>query len=133
MVMNEKFNQIYQAIVNENADYMEQARKEAKVENRHNMIILTVIILINLALNYGFYKITNGISSELSFLFIVLSSLIYVNITYRGGKSKIKKYTIDFKTRIVGTMIKLFEEQLEFSPEHRYIIKCIYDGRVRKI
>lgn len=130
MTTEEKFNQIYQTIVNENADDMEVARGEAQVENRHNMIILTVIILINIALNYGFYKLTDDFSGELGGLLIFISLLIYMKIKHRGGKSKIEKYTMDFKTRIIGTMIKSFEEQLEFNPQYRFIINSIQRGRI---
>ena len=121
MTTDEKFNQIYQAIVDENVDDMELARGEARVENRHNMIILAVIILINIVLDYGFYKLTDDFPGEGAELFIMASLLIYMKIKYRGGKSKIEKYTMDFKTRIVGIMIKSFEEQLEFTPEYRII------------
>lgn len=135
MTTEEKFNQIYPIILNENIDDMEVARKEAQVEKIHNIIIIIVIILINIAFYYGMYKLT-GTSSEdgylggdlVGFLGAILflgSLIIYEKIKDRGGKSKIKKYTMDFKTRIVGTMIKSFEEQLEFTPKYRFIINRI--------
>lgn len=119
MTTDEKFNQIYQAIVDENADDMELARREAQVESRHFEIIFAVIVLINIALNYVFYKLTDSFSEKLGVLLIFISVLIFREIVRRGGTSKIEKYTMDFKTRIVGTMIKSFEEKLEFAPQYR--------------
>ena len=130
MTTDEKFNEIYQTRVNENADDMEIARGEAQVENRHNYMILTVIILINIAINYGIYKLIDDISGELTGILIFISLLIYMKIKHRGGKSKIEKYTMDFKTRIVGTMIKSFEEQLEFTPQYRTIFNSFQRGRI---
>ena len=48
MATEEKFNQIYQTIVSENTEDMEIARGEARVENRHNMFVLAIIIIINI-------------------------------------------------------------------------------------
>ena len=57
MTTNEKFDQIYQTLVHENAGDMEVERKKAKVENRHNIIILTIIILINVVIDYEIIKL----------------------------------------------------------------------------
>ena len=125
MTTDEKFNQIYQAIVDENADDMELARREAQVESRHLEIIFAVIVLINIVLNYIFYKLTDSFSEILGALLFSISVLILGEIVRRGGTSKIEKYTMDFKTRVVGTMIKSFEEQLEFAPQYRITFNSI--------
>lgn len=119
MVTEEKFNQIYQKIVNENVDNMEVARKEAQMEQKHNMFILIVIILINVAF-YGFQKLINNFS--LGGILIFISLIIYMKIKRKGKR---EQYTMDFKTRIVGTMIKSFEEQLEIMPQYRIILNSI--------
>ena len=125
MVTEEKFNEIYQKIVKENADDMEMAREEARVEKRHNMYILIVIILITIALSYGIYKLTGDFIVELENVLIIISWFIYMKVKNRGGKSKIYKYTIDFKTKVVGKMIKSFEEQLEIKPQYRIAFNSI--------
>lgn len=113
MTMDEKFNQIYQTIVNKNADALELARREAQSENRHNMAILTIIIIINIALDYGLYKLTTEVD-KLVVVFMCISLIICCKIM---RKDKREKYTTEFKTKIVGTMIKLFEEKLEYIPQ----------------
>lgn len=114
MATEEKFNQIYQTIVSENTEDMEIARGEARVENRHNMFVLAIIIIINIV----FIKLIGDSLEALSAVLIFISMLGYAIFKHRGGKSKIEKYRMDFKTKIVGTMIKSFEEQLEFIPQN---------------
>lgn len=111
MTTDEKFNQIYQTIVNENTDNMELARREARSENRYNMIVLTIIIIINIALNYG---LNYGFPSDFAVYLIFISFAIYKKIRREGKR---EEYTTDFKTKIIGTMIKSFEEQIEFTPQ----------------
>lgn len=123
MISNEKFDEIYQKIINENAEEMELARKEAQVENRNNNIVLVIIVVVNIIINYLFFKLTNEISGGLISFLIIISVIIHVKIKFRNGKSKIDKYTMDFKKKVVGTMIKSFEEKLEISPKERYFFK----------
>ena len=113
----EKFNQFYKKVVSENSDDMEKSRKDAQEENRRNKFMLLLILLINVILNYGVYKLTDEIAREnVEFIFI-MSMIVYTVIKTRGGKSKIEKYTMDFKTRIIRAMIKSFGEQLEYTPK----------------
>ena len=116
MTMDEKFNQIYQTIVNKNADALELARREAQSEYRYYMTILTIIAMINIALDYGLYKLTEAgqLVGALGAFLMYISAVICDKIT---RKDKREKYTTEFKTKIVGTMIKLFEEQLEYTPQ----------------
>ncbi len=130
MTTEEKFDQIYQRIVDENVNDMEVVRREAQLENRHEHITIIVITIINIVINYGIYILFGRIFGKLTGILIVISFLIYLKIEHRGGKSKIEKYRREFKTKVVGTMIKSFEEQLEFTPQHRIIFNCFQRGRI---
>lgn len=130
MTTDEKFNEIYKKIVNENAEDMEIARGEAQVENRHNKMILATILLlgyVGLQILYAIdlLVIDNEVAKFIvifpMIILIILSLGIYEEFKKRGGKSKIEKYTKEFKTKIIGPMIKSFEEQLEFAPQYRII------------
>lgn len=125
MAIDEKFDEIYQTMVKENADDMEIARREAQAENKHNHMIITVIILINIVLgvfvkNYGRF-IPTELTILIGILILISWIILHKKIYHKSEKSKIEKYTMDFKTKVVGTMIKSFEEQLEFTPQHRII------------
>ena len=109
MATEEKFNQIYQTIVSENTEDMEIARGEARVENRHNMFVLAIIIIINIV----FIKLIGDSLEALSAVLIFISMLGYAIFKHRGGKSKIEKYRMDFKTKIVGTIGPASENKLE--------------------
>lgn len=117
METDEKFNQIYQKIVNENADEIEQVRKKAQKESKNNEIILGVIIILNLIIGYIVYYILEYKVIEL--IIISISFVIYTIIKERGGKSQIDKYEKDFKIKIVGKIINELDEQFEFIPQCR--------------
>ena len=119
MSKEERFEKIYRQIVNKNNEDMEHEREEAKVENRHNIIILAIIILIEIAIFIAVFAITNIFSGELISLFVVATGAIFAVIKHRGGKSKIERYANDFKVKIIGTMIKSFNQSLEFTPSER--------------
>ena len=57
MTTEEKFDQIYQRIVDENVNDMEVVRREAQLENRHEHITIIVITIINR--NFNSYIISN--------------------------------------------------------------------------
>ena len=126
MSKDEKFNQIYKKILNENTYYMETARENAKAEKIRNYIILTVIIIIDVVIIREIIKlfgsrnisIDGNICGTLIGTLTVISTLIYEFIMKKCGESKINKYMEDYKTSIVGTMMKSFEEQLEFEPKY---------------
>lgn len=119
MSEEEKFNQIYEQLVNQNADEMEFARGRAKVENRYNILILLIIVIINILLNFGIYKLLNTFYSEIALIFITISISIFSIIKHRGGKSKIEQYVNEYKEKIIGKMIKAFNQGLEFTPGER--------------
>lgn len=129
METEEKFNEIYQKIVNQNANNMEIARKEAKSERKNNHIILAGILIINIVI----YNLINRFSEILSaflFCFLLFVSLVaYLLIKHRGGNSKISKYNTNFKTKIVEPIIKSFDEKLEFTPQSRCILYFFWRSR----
>lgn len=120
-----KFDQTYNKIVDEYNNIMEISRKEAKVENRYNLLILAVIVVINIVLDVMFYKLMNSFSFEIAGLFITVSTAIFAVIKHRGGKSKIEKYASDFKVNVIGMMVKSFNEGFEFTPSERIVFRSI--------
>lgn len=132
MTTDDKFNQIYQSILAENADAMELARKEAKTENRHNIIEVTAVILISMFIVSASSIVIREYAAGLIWIFVIAALAICEKIVQRGGKSKIEKYKMDFKTKIVGTMIKSFEEQLEYTPKNGLSMTEFYEAEFEK-
>lgn len=115
----DKFNELYQQIVAENNDEMELARKRAKAENIVNIIIIAIIVVINIAIYIGICCITGDLSREIVYIFVGISVGIFATIKHRGGKSKIEKYANEYKEKVVGKLIKAFNEGLDFKPKER--------------
>ena len=116
MTTEERFNEIYEDIVNKNLIGMESTRAKAQVEKLQNYIILVAIIIINILVNFlvnvVFHKLIEGLTAIL----IMSSIVIYLLIIDRGGKSQIKKFKIDFKTKIVDALLKSFNQDLVIMP-----------------
>ena len=125
MTTEEDFNKIYQQIVNKNDEAMEVERKEAKVENRHNRLILVIIFLIDFLIVCWLYKLIKYFSMELVGVLFTISMLIFAEIKHRGGKSKIEYYEKDFKVRVIGMLVKSFNKDLEFDPNERTFSRSI--------
>lgn len=126
MEKEEKFNQVYQKIINENEEEdMKKAIREAKKEKGQNIIVFIVIALIYIAINYKVYKLIDGISLELNGVLIIFLAFIYMFFIDRGGESKIAKNKKEFKRRIIETMIKSFEGQFEITTQYRIISRSI--------
>lgn len=123
--MEEIFDKTYNKIVDEYSDIMEKLREEAKIENRYNMLILAIIVVINIVLNILCYKFTNTFSFEIMGAFITVSTAIFAIIKHRGGKSKIEKYASEFKVKIIGMMVKSFNKDFEFTPNERINFRSI--------
>ena len=115
----EKFNIIYQKIVDEETENMEAERAEAKRENVHNILILIIIVLINILISIGIYKLIDKFSFEIVGAIFTVSMAIFAVIKHRGGKSKIERYANEFKVKVVGKIIKFLNEGLDFSPSER--------------
>lgn len=120
MTTEEKFNEFYQTIVTENADNMEKIRKEVQKQNRINNRIAIIIILIIAAISYGFYKRTGNFEKTMYVLGI--SAFIGGVVGSILGRKNNIEYTKKFKTKIIGEMIRSFEEQLKFIPQSRTIL-----------
>ena len=119
MSKEDRFEKIYKKIVDEYNNIMELSRKDAKVENKYNILILLVIVIINIFLNLGIYKLIGYVSFEIISAFITVSVAIFAIIKHRGGKSKIEKYGNDFKVNVIGMMVKSFNDNFDFSPNDR--------------
>ena len=94
MATEEKFNQIYQTIVSENTEDMEIARGEARVENRHNMFVLAIIIIINIV----FIKLIGDSLEALSAVLIFISM--------------VKKYC----SQIIMMILQRIKARTKFAP-----------------
>ncbi len=127
MSVEEKFSEVYQKILEENTSEMEESRKEAKEERKQNnkywtkiMIIDIVIIILTLI----FAPIL--LEFVLSVLALVLLTISTIRMFRGNNDSKIDKFRSDFKTKVVNTLIKSFNQQLEYEPHsetYSYIYK----------
>ena len=99
MSKEEKFEQTYQEIVKEYDSIMESSRAEAKNENRWNILILVIIILIEIFLCVVIFELTGVFSFEIISLLFTVTGVIFAAIKHRGGKSKIEKYANEFKEK----------------------------------
>ena len=132
MSIEEKFDQAYSKIVDEYDNIMELSRKEAKVENRFNILILLVIVIINIGINIGLYKLMDSFSFEIMSLLITVSAAIFAAIKHRGGKSKIEKYANEFKAKVIAMMVKTFNEGFEFTPSEGLSQEIYDEGEFEK-
>ena len=132
MSKEDKFEKIYQQLINKNNEDMEHERGEARVENRYNLLIIAIVILIEIAIFIAVFAITNIFSGELISLFVVATGAIYAVIRHRGGKSKIEKYENDFKEKVIKEMIKSFDEGLDFIPTDGITSEAYNEGEFEK-
>lgn len=130
MSTDEKFNKLYEKIVNENKDDMEKARDEARAENEikwYNFGIVAIIVVIGIVIFFNLVKLVaeDIISADtyytLRLIILVILVIVGSKLCRKYDKSKIEKYKSDFKTKIIGAMIKSFEENLEIIPDSRII------------
>ena len=132
MDIEKRFDKTYEEIVNEYDNVMELSRKDAKVENKHNMLILVIIVLINIIINCLIYKLIQTISFEIIGCLVTVSGAIFVAIKHRNGKSKIEKYANEFKTKVIRAMVKSFNEGLDFTPDEGITSEVYDEGEFEK-
>lgn len=125
MGKEETFDKLYNKIVEDNTSYMEDARKQAKKENVQNKIVLIVLFILGIALLIGACIFLQDLTKAITGGVLTLVVLIYAKVKHRGGKSKIEKYEMDFKERVVDSLIKSFDENVEFHPTERINRGCI--------
>lgn len=119
MNKDEKFEQIYSKILENNSEELEISRAGAKSETIRNGIIATIVVIIGIAIYFTFYKIFyphDEIAELVEFLYIGITILVYIKIRPKGKKSKITQYKDEFKTRVVKTLLDSFNESIEYSP-----------------
>ena len=128
MSKEERFDKIYQDIVKADNEYMEESRKKAKIENRHNICIFIIMLLVNLIINIWVFKLIEKVSFELAGGLFTVSLAIFAAIKHRGGKSKIERYAHDFKERVVGKLVKSFDDGFSFNPDEGIESEIYDDG-----
>lgn len=114
---DEKFEQIYSKIVENNLEDLESSRYGAKNEIVRNIIILTIVIIIGFVL-YSFLCETfypnEEIANLIIFIYEVIAFIIYIKT--KPPKSRIAQYKDDFKTRVVKALLDSFEENISYFP-----------------
>ena len=91
----DKFEQIYEKLVENSAENLESLRFGAKNETIRNIIIITILIVFGFALNSFLYKIlypNDEIAHFVILIYISVAFLIYIIIKPNGKKSKINQY-----------------------------------------
>lgn len=117
MNSDEKFEQIYSKIVENNAKDLESSRYGAKNETVINITIMTIVIIIAIVLYFflceKFYP-NDEIANFIIFIYEVIAFLIYIKI--KPKKSRIAQYKDDFKTRVVKALLDSFGENISYFP-----------------
>lgn len=116
MTTEEKFNEVYQKIVNEYGIEMEQEREEVKNEKEKNLFkTITVILICYFVIKIPQLFITN----EYAFLYIyIIVAIVFVIVLnkHKIEKTKGEKYEQDFKEKVIKSLIDSFQEGLEYKP-----------------
>lgn len=123
MLYDEKFEKIYEKIINENIFSIENIRKNAReVRNSHNkiLIIFGIILLLFDLIIFIKYK---------DFFQLILLIILSINIlipTYviqsqkDKNNPKISNYNAQYKNKIIQPLIHFFDENLNYIPASRY-------------
>lgn len=119
MSTEEKFEELYDKIVNENLFEMERLRQEAK--RAQNKVIIKLIILTiisSIVILYTVYiESKMGTDYRASILVAGLCVGGYVAIGLNRSNKKTEIYKMSFKDKIIKTIIKMFDENLEYNPK----------------
>ncbi len=119
MNSNEKFEQIYSKILENNVDDLELLRAGAKSETIRDWIIATIAVAIGVIIYVGLYNIfypNYEISNFFEFIYIVVFILIYFKVKVKGKKSKILEYKQEFKSKVVKALLDSFDESIDYFP-----------------
>lgn len=122
MVSKEKFDEIYQKLVEENEIEMERLREEARAERRHNRIVysITIAIMAIIIIAFCAMDIKDG---TLDFEFVIemeellIIPFIFIIIKFAHEKSKRTEYISEFKMNIIKRIIEQFDDNLEYLPD----------------
>lgn len=135
MNSEEKFEQIYSRIVENNAEELEYSRSGAKNETIRNGIIATIVIIVGITLYSFLYKTfypNDEIAHLIIFIYIAIAILVYIKTKPKGNKSKIAQYKDDFKTKVVKTLLDSFEENITYSPYNGISSSSYIDAEFEK-
>lgn len=119
MNSNEKFEQIYSKIVENNIDDLELSREGAKKETIRNGIITTIVIGIGIAMYFILYNVfypNDEISRLFEYLYIGIAIIVYIKKKPKGRISKIAQYKDDFKSIVIKALLDSFNENIKYSP-----------------
>lgn len=119
MNSNEKFEQIYSKILENNVDDLELSRAGAKSETIRNWIIATIVGAIGVILYFVLYNMfypNEELAEYFEFLYIGVCIIIYFKVKCKGKKSKISEYKDEFKSKVVKVLLDSFDENIDYSP-----------------
>lgn len=119
MNSSEKFEDIYEKIIENNAYDLEMTRSDAKSETIRNWIIGTIVFSIGVILYFVFYNMfypNDEIAHIFMYLYIGIICLLYFKLRRKGKKSKVSEYKDEFKTKIIRALLDSFGENIKYSP-----------------
>lgn len=113
MSREEKFEEIYNRIVKENSECMENMRKEASEETKRQIKKLIIIPIAML----GMYLLPKSIRWIYALAFFMLFIYRSYKLAHKNGESKEGQYIKAYKDKIIKTIIKSFDDKLEYIPQ----------------
>lgn len=116
MDTDERFEQIYSKIVEENKEELEKSRQEAKQEIIKIVSIIIIGIILFLIINKVVVvkEIFEKSSGILSLIIIFLIIIILCRI---AKNSKILQYKNKFKMKVIKSLLNSFEENIMYFPK----------------
>lgn len=119
MNSEEKFEQIYSKIVENNSEALEASRHRAKKEIIITIATIIIGIIIGFALYFFLYKTFYPYEEIAQFILVfcwLIAFLIYKKVTPKSHESRMFQYKYDFKTNVVKALLDSFEENISYSP-----------------
>lgn len=110
MNTDEKFEQIYSKILEENSQILEELRHETKDELTNVMIFLSILIGVIILIALLVRHIASSIIAFSLLFFVILK------IGRNYEKSKTYKYKNYFKTKVIRTLLNSLNKTIEYFP-----------------
>lgn len=114
MSQEEKFEEIYNKIVEENLEDMEKIRKGAAEENKKKLTQIGRMIFLFLVI---YFIVPTSIRAVYTVTFAALLIFAIYKVIHKNGTSKEEQYTKTYKNKIIKTIINSFDENLEYMPQ----------------
>ncbi len=118
MNSNERFEQLYEKIVQENERELEELRKDAlNAKTKYKFLVYSLIVSAILI----FYvcilmKVDEDLLHLIMIIYIGIEIFIYNLINKKIKKGRIIEYKHTFKERVIKELLKSFNENIEYFP-----------------